>query len=194
MNKDAHQYLLKELELVNNRVVVLTTIDTKLMNILLLIFGVGFGFGISSHFFSDYLLIFFPIAVYCIIYYFIHLYIIVTSLLGYKKALEEYINNNIIFQRLLISELINEKFHLKSKGLYFSYFGYSILVLLSIYSSINAAFNTFDILNSILVVIGHIILLILLIISLKDLFKTFNKACEYSIKTFGIDTMNKQRQ
>ncbi len=184
MNKDVHQYLLKELELVNNRVVVLTTIDAKLINILLLIFGVGFGFGISSQFFSDYLLIFFPIAIYCIIYYFIHLYIIVTSLLGYKKSLEEYINNNIICKRLLISELINEKFHLKSKGLYFSYVGYSILVMLSIYSSISTAFKTFDTLYSIIVVIGHVILLTLLFISLKDLFKTFEKSYEYSENLF----------
>ncbi len=186
--------LMKELELINQRGVALTTVDTSLLYLSLAVFGVGFGFGTSNqeNLFSNYLLIFFPLAIYCIIFYFIHLYIIIESLFGYKKALENYINENILYQDFLISERINENFHLKSKGLYFSYFGYAILLIISICVSIAKANDVFYKTTTFMIFCGHILFISILGYLIIDLKNTFKKSFNYS--KFQIENKHKKAE
>lgn len=155
MIDDKKDILLTEYQIVTDKINMLVNYDLKIMNIGLIIFGVGFGYGMSESVNNSILLIFFPFAIYIVLLFAIHVYIIVTALCGYKKCIEEYINKNYMGFHFMLCESINEKFTFKSVALFGSYLFYSALLIIGIYKSIQEAKLTFDVFRINAIIIAH---------------------------------------
>ena len=174
--KENHEFILKQLEAINNRVDVMVAYDGKILNLMLLLFGVGFGVSFIGLEINELLIVFFPFAIYSLIFYFIHIYRIIASYIAYRKFLEEYISKNLLKEKILFFEEITENFNYKSRGLYFSYIGYSLMIGLGIIQSIKASLVSFNLTGVVAIIMLHTVFIVLMLIALYEYKRSFSDA------------------
>ncbi len=167
---------LKEYELICNRISVLINYDLKILNLCLIIYGVGFGYGMSGQTYSNHFLLFFPFGIFMILFYSLHVYLIVLSLCGYKASIESLLNKEYFKFEILIGEKQNDMFKYKSIALFASHIVYGFLLIFSLVKSIEKAYILFTSLEFILYLAFILLNFILLIVSFIRFLKVENKA------------------
>lgn len=178
-------FILAEYQIVTDKINMLVNYDLKIMNIGLIIFGVGFGYGMGDNVNNKLLLVFFPFAIYIVLLFALHVYIIVTSLCGYKKCLEEYINKNFMRQNIFLGEALNAKFTFTSIALYGSYIFYAALLFFGIYKSVQEARTEFGSLGSTIIILVHLCSLLIIGLSGYKFMTTLASAYEFAKQKFS---------